>query len=130
MDLGAPSTQPARAIAVAAAAALLGPACLLSPSRFVAARTPETAGRPLPVQERPAEPGPALAPQPGPAVPAAPRSLSDLVDLALSRDPSTRAAWHDARAAAAAAGRERSAWLPTLDATGTFERRQSPTGAG
>jgi outer membrane protein TolC len=42
------------------------------------------------------------------------------VDLALSRDPATRATWYDARAAAAAAGSRRSLFLPSLDVGGTL----------
>jgi len=53
-----------------------------------------------------------------------PRSLADLVDLALSRDPATRAAWYDARAAAAQAGSRRSAYLPSLDASASVARQR------
>jgi outer membrane protein TolC len=114
---------------VALAAALLASGCAAVPSRFVAARAPESPARALPVPERAGEPGPPPAPQPAPPSPGAPRSLEDLVDLALSRDPTTRAAWHEARAASAAAGASRSAWLPRLDVAGTFERSQSAAGA-
>jgi outer membrane protein TolC len=65
-------------------------------------------------------------PTPTPApVPPAPRSLSDLVDLALSRDPATRATWFDARAAAAQAGAARTAWLPSLDARALLLRQRT-----
>ena len=67
------------------------------------------------------------APEP-PQAPAAPRSLADLVDLALSRDPATRAAWHDARAAAAQAGAQRSLYWPTIDASASTLRQR--TGGG
>jgi outer membrane protein TolC len=125
MDRGAPLRGSTRISAVAAAAALLASGCV--PSRFVAARAPEAPDRALPVPERTSEPGP--PPPPGPPVPGTPRSLEDLVDLALSRDPTTRSAWHEARAASAAAGGSRSTYLPTIDLTGTFERGQSATGA-
>ena len=125
MDRGAPRRGSS---AVAAAAVLLASGCAVAPSRFVAARAPEAPDRPLPVPELPAEPGPPPAPPQGPTIPGAPRSLGDLLDLALSRDPATRATWHEARAAVAAAGSERSAYLPTLDVAGTFARSQTPSG--
>jgi outer membrane protein TolC len=62
-----------------------------------------------------------------PAAPRTPRSLADLVDLALSRDPATRAAWHDARAAAASAGGRRALYLPTLDANAALVRTRPAT---
>jgi outer membrane protein TolC len=74
--------------------------------------------RPAPVP-RGAPPQPA-APTPGPARP--PRSLGDLLDLALSHDPATRATWRDARAAAAQAGARRSLYLPALDASAGVSR--------
>lgn len=63
-----------------------------------------------------AAPGREAAPAPEP------RSLADLVDLALTRDPTTRAAWQDARAAAAQAGGRRSLWLPGLGASAELDR--------
>jgi outer membrane protein len=42
--------------------------------------------------------------------------LSDLVDLALRANPETRAAWEQARAAAASLGIAEAAWLPVLTA--------------
>jgi outer membrane protein len=112
-----------------AAALALVPGCALSPSRFAdrrvspppavareAARAPE----PAPAAPAPAPAGPAQPPAPAPP----PRSLADLVDLALSRDPATRAAWHDARGAAAQAGSRRSLYLPSLDANATLLRQQ------
>jgi TolC family type I secretion outer membrane protein len=45
-------------------------------------------------------------------------TLPAAVDLALCRDPSTRAAWAAARQQAAALGSAESAWLPNLSATG------------
>jgi len=47
-----------------------------------------------------------------------PLTLAAAVDLALCRDPSTRAAWTAARQQAAALGSAESAWLPSVSATG------------
>jgi outer membrane protein TolC len=92
---------------------------------------------PLPIPAAPAEadrtapPAPATPPGPAPADGAAPgpapasltvSSLADLLDLALRSDPGTRAAWYDARSAAANAGSKRAAYLPTLDAQGNLLR--------
>jgi outer membrane protein len=52
---------------------------------------------------------------------ATPLRLADLLDLALSRDPATRAAWHEARAAAATVGSRRAAYLPTITAAGLLQ---------
>jgi outer membrane protein TolC len=112
-----------RGAVAAAIAALAG--CALAPSRYVERRVdapPEVAREmargPAPAPAAP----PAAAPVP---VPAPPRSLADLVDLALSRDPATRAAWHDARAAAAQAGGLQSLYLPTLDASASVLRQRT-----
>ena len=120
-----------RAAALAAALAF-APACALAPSRWVDRRVAppdvvavEAAKAPAAVPAAP----PTAAPLPAP-VPTAPRSLGDLVDLALSRDPATRAAWRDARAAAAQAGSRRSAYLPTLDANATLQRQQTLAAPG
>ena len=78
----------------------------------------------------------AAAPEPSPPPPdagaatagdaaAAPRSLSDLVDRALTRDPSTRAAWQDARATAAQAAGRRSLRLPGVGASADLDRSRS-----
>jgi outer membrane protein TolC len=95
--------------------ALLLAGCL--PSGYVARRAPPpaAAARELARAPEPSSAGP--RPAAAPSAPAPPRSLADLVDLALSRDPSTRATWHDARAAAAQAGARRAAYLPTVDAS-------------
>ena len=44
--------------------------------------------------------------------------LSDLIDYALRHNPRTRAAWHGARAAAAAKASRGGAYLPTVDLDG------------
>jgi TolC family type I secretion outer membrane protein len=49
-------------------------------------------------------------------------SLSDAVELALCRNPTTRSAWAAARQQAAALGQAESAWLPTISATGSESR--------
>jgi outer membrane protein len=55
-----------------------------------------------------------------------PARLFDLLDLALARDPATRAAWHEARAAAATAGASRAAYLPTITANGRLQDQSTP----
>jgi outer membrane protein TolC len=115
--------------AALAAAALLAAGCL--PSTWVARRAPPPvevarAAAHAPAPQMDAGPG-----GPAPAAPAAPpRSLADLVDLALSRDPATRAAWHDARSAAAQAGARRSLYLPSLDASATLARQRPASAPG
>jgi outer membrane protein TolC len=88
---------------------------------------------PLPTGERRTPPpGPAPQPSASPETspPAAPRrvgGLADLLDLALRNDPGTRAAWLDARAAAATAGSRRAAWFPAADASAGLQRVQAPS---
>ncbi len=117
-----------RALAAAIAAVVLGSACL--PSTWVArhappppdvAREEEARSAASPIPAEPAATPPAT-PRPPPA---APRSLAEILDLALSRDPATRAAWFDARAAAARAGATTATqWLPAIDITGTLVRQR------
>ena len=115
--------------AALAAAALAAAACL--PSRYVARHAPPPAEV---ARDAARAPDPAPAPALPPEAPAAPRpsprSLGELVDLALSRDPSTRAAWQDARAAAAHAGALRSLYLPSLDASASLARQRPASGQG
>jgi outer membrane protein TolC len=70
-------------------------------------------------------PNPALAQVPAPPAvdPDKSYSLSELIDLAESSDPTTRIAWNDARRAALAAGIAESAFLPkiTLIAIGGYQ---------
>ena len=128
-----PSGGTARCAAAATAFLLLGACGTLSPSRYVSSRTappPEVARAAAEAAAAPTPaPGPRAPPQP-PQAPAAPRSLADLVDLALSRDPATRAAWHDARAAAAQAGAQRSPYWPTIDASASTLRQRTGGGSG
>jgi len=56
------------------------------------------------------------------ALPAAALSLSAAVDLALCRNPATRAVWAAVRQRAAALGVADSAWAPSLSATGSESR--------
>ena len=81
-------------------------------------------------------------PQPPPAQRAAPApeipqellqkkwGLVDVLDIALRNNPTTRAAWASARAAAAAYGSARAAYLPTvgLQTGGTFSETHSSAG--
>lgn len=59
-------------------------------------------------------------------LPAAPLTLSNAIDIALCRNPSTRAAWAAAHEQAAALGAAESAWLPDISATGGAERSFGP----
>jgi len=49
-------------------------------------------------------------------------TLAEVVDIALANSPATRAAWADARAAAAGYGSARGSRLPTLNGTATLTR--------
>ncbi len=128
--MAAPTAIPGRRTSAAlASAALLASAsgCVLSPSSFVSRRAPppaEVAREAV----RSVQPVPAPEAAAAPAPPAArpPRSLSDLVDLALSRDPATRATWFDARAAAAQAGSRRSLFQPSFDLSGNVTWQRPP----
>jgi outer membrane protein TolC len=123
----APIPDRPRRAAAAAAALLVASGCgYLRPSRHVDARI----APPQDVARRAAQATPPDAPPPGTpaAAPAAdagvpaPRSLADLLDLALRRDPATRAAWQDARAATAQAAGRRSLYLPGLAASAEVDR--------
>jgi outer membrane protein len=95
----------------------------LAPGSFVADRAPppeHVARTPAPSVAAPS-PRPTAAPEPAPA----PRSLPDLLELALRRDPATRAVWQDARAAAAAAGSRRSLYLPSIDLAAPLARQRT-----
>jgi outer membrane protein len=56
------------------------------------------------------------------ALPVGVLSLAAAIDLALCRNPTTRAAWAAAHSQAAALGSAESAWLPTVTATGGDSR--------
>lgn len=52
-------------------------------------------------------------------------SLPQIVDLALQNNPATRAAWHQARAAAAQLGSKRGAYLPSVELDAQLSRQRS-----
>jgi outer membrane protein len=77
------------------------------------------------------------SPQPGPAVPIeqvrkklSALTIADAVDIALQNNPATRAAWADARAAAADYGSSRGAWYPTVNLDGTLTRSKNVSSQG
>lgn len=120
----------ARAVTAAALAAALAGCGVLAPSRFVGERAPPPerlareaaeAARAVPAPTGAAPTGAAASPAERPA----PRSLSELVDRALATDPATRAVWQDARAAAAAAGGQRTLYLPSLSVGATLQRQET-----
>jgi TolC family type I secretion outer membrane protein len=57
--------------------------------------------------------------------PRAPMTLVDVIDAALCNNPQTRAAWANARVAAAQLGSAQSAWLPTLNGSVGLNRERS-----
>ncbi len=118
-----PRTCVAGAVALAA---LLAAGCASSPPRVDGvAGTAPSPDRPW---TPPARAGAADAAD-GPAIPPeavlerlARLTLAEVVDIALANSPATRAAWADARAAAAGYGSARGTRLPTLDGTATLAR--------
>ena len=52
-------------------------------------------------------------------------TLTDVINIGLENNPTTRASWANARAAAALYGANRSTWLPTIDGAVTASRTQS-----
>ena len=54
-------------------------------------------------------------------------SLPEILDLALRNNPSTRAAWFQARAAAADLGSKRSQYFPEIDLGGNLTRQKATT---
>jgi TolC family type I secretion outer membrane protein len=65
------------------------------------------------------------SPCPDPATPPSPLRLVDAIDLALCHNPRTRQSWAGAKVSAAQVGVARSAFLPTLDATGNAQRNET-----
>ena len=53
-------------------------------------------------------------------------TITDVVDIALRNNPATRASWSQARAAAFTFGSERGQYYPTINATTTLGRSQTP----
>ena len=62
--------------------------------------------------------------------PGMPVSLGQIIDVALSNNPSTRIAWLQARSAEAEVGSRRAAWLPQIDLNGSLVRSRSAAQAG
>lgn len=123
---------PPRAAAGGLALVLASGCGLLRPARHVERHTdtPVEVARAAAAAPDPAPPSPRDGGEAAPGREAAalapdPRSLADLMDLALAHDPTTRAAWQDARAALADAAGRRSAWLPGVGASADLERRKS-----
>jgi outer membrane protein TolC len=117
-------TRGGRRSAALATVAVVGSACL--PSTWVARRAPPPAEVAREASRAPSTPSPpATSPATSTPTPPAPRSLADILDLALSRDQATRAAWFDARGAAAEAGSRRTAWLPSLDVNAVLSRQRT-----
>lgn len=54
------------------------------------------------------------------------QTLPEVIDIALRNSPATRAAWADARAAAAKHASARGAYLPTIDLQGTYTVSKTP----
>lgn len=89
------------------------------------------AGNPPPAPETPATTAPVPPPPreaPVPAPPPDALTLAGAIDHALRHSPETRAAWHDAQAAAARYGAERGAWWPTIDGEGTVAAADEGSG--
>lgn len=61
--------------------------------------------------------------------PGATITLAQAIDVALSNNPDTRAAWFSTRAAEAALGSRRSAYLPEIDLGGTLARGRTQSSA-
>ena len=59
-------------------------------------------------------------------LPAEPLSVSKAIDVALCRNPNTRAAWAAAHQQAAALGAAQSTWLPDISANGAVQRTFGP----
>jgi TolC family type I secretion outer membrane protein len=57
-------------------------------------------------------------------------TLDQAIDVALTNNPDTRAAWFDARAAEAALGSSRSAYLPEIDLNASFTRTRNAAQGG
>jgi outer membrane protein TolC len=89
---------------------------------------PPTPERPWPIPESAIERATALASHPTTVPTGRPYDLAQLIDLAERTSPDTRAAWEEARAAAAAIGLAEAAYLPQLSfqAIGGFEHTPLP----
>ncbi len=121
------SCQPGVAIAAVALAALAGCAAItarpeLSPNRYAPAAANQAWSPPAASAPEYAIPTAAHVPDqvstPSPAAAATPPEfgLAKLIDISLTNNPATRAAWERARAAAASYGASRAAYYPRLSA--------------
>jgi outer membrane protein TolC len=95
---------------------------------FAATDVPATPEQPWPIPQSAVERAAALASHEKSASTARPYDLAQLIDLAERTSPETRAAWEEARAAAAAIGLAEAAYLPQLSfqAIGGFQRTPLP----
>jgi outer membrane protein len=79
---------------------------------------------------------PAPTPAPAPAIPeeylkpGATLSLSQVLDIGLRNNPVTRAAWFQARSAAADVGSKRSEYFPAIEVDGNLTRQKDPSPGG
>ena len=109
--------RPAPVMMFGVAALLTVSGCATRHVDSLVAPTPSTPWQPPPEGHLPAP-----APEPTPEIPAeylqpgATVSLEQVIDVALRNNPVTRTAWHQARAAAANLGTQKSAYLPDLRA--------------
>jgi TolC family type I secretion outer membrane protein len=84
-----------------------------------------TTGPEIPAAIKAADVPPPLA-KPSPVLPRnAITTLDEAIDVALTNNPDTRAAWLEARAAEAAVGSERAAYLPEVDLDATLQRSRN-----
>ncbi|MDQ6718661.1 MAG: TolC family protein [Gemmatimonadota bacterium] len=119
-------------LAAAGLLLLSGAGCVTAPRVDGAPATPASANVPwsAPAGARKAEPLVSAAP----ALPITPDlvarirqlTLVDVVDLALQNNPTTRASWFQARAAADVLGSSRGRYFPTIDASANASRTKSP----
>jgi outer membrane protein TolC len=95
---------------------------------FAATDVPATPEQPWPIPQSAVERAAALASHEKSAPTARPYDLAQLIDLAERTSPETRAAWEEARAAAAAIGLAEAAYLPQLSfqAIGGFQHTPLP----
>jgi outer membrane protein len=114
---------------IAAAALMAAAGCSsFPPSRSVAEGVSSAPGHPW--QPPPEARLPAPTPPPAPAIPAeylqpgTTLSLSQVLDLALRNNPSTRTSWFLAKSAAADLGSKRSEYFPTLELDGSLTRQK------
>ncbi|MEK8089099.1 TolC family protein [Thermithiobacillus plumbiphilus] len=80
---------------------------------------------------QPDQPLPTVPASPAPAaLPAQPLTLAQLTDLALQNNPATRAAWLQARSAAAGVGLARAAYLPQINGQFNYTQSKAASTAG